>query len=97
MLPTSTFMSSVDPNEIKRINSGRPASRSEILERHMREHRFNAETVTLDQSLQSDGREHVALPRHTEMRSTPNPVASIRRGISRALITVGERINPEAA
>lgn len=98
-IPSSAFLSSMDPKEIHRLNTGRPASRSEIVERHLRDHRFSAETITPDRSLQDPGFSNAkrTQARQNVTESTPNPVVSIRRSLSRALITFGERINPEAA
>lgn len=99
LLPSSAYITPVDLNEADRLKTGRPASRTEILDRHLREHRFDTEAITPDVAQQpaiSRRRQSVTAHRGT-LHSAPNPVARARRGISRALITVGERIGPEAA
>jgi hypothetical protein len=94
-MPASALLPTHDPNEFNRLKAGRPATRVEILGRRTREPHATDVTVSPAGSAHadSDGSGHSG-QRH---RSAPHPVVAIRRGISRALITVGERIEPEAA
>jgi hypothetical protein len=93
-IPTSALLPTHDPNEFNRLKAGRPATRVEILGRRTREP-YLGETRSPAGTAQA-GSDGAGRPdqRH---RSAPHPVVAIRRGISRALITVGERISPEAA
>lgn len=93
-IPSNALMPQYDPNEVNRVKSGRPATRAEILDRSMRQHRLNTVTVMPDRSI--DARSDQG-KQHETAHTSPNPVISIRRGLSRALITVGERIKPQAA
>ncbi len=94
-IPTSALLPTHDPNEFNRLKAGRPATRVEILGRRSRE------PLMSDVPVASGGPAHAepdeAGPSGQRHRSAPHPVGTIRRSISRALITVGERINPEAA
>lgn len=98
-LPSNAFVSRIDPNELDRIKSGRPASRSEILDRHLREHGLHNQAVVADQPLPTKASRSERLdPAHRDRpQITPNPMVKVRQGISRVLITAGERIGPEAA
>jgi hypothetical protein len=98
-VPSTPLVSPIDPTELNRIKDGRPASRTEILDRHLREHRITTQPVTIGQPIQVDTRKNVhGTPvRRNVAPASPNPVAKVRRGISRALITAGQRIGPEAA
>lgn len=98
-LPSNAFVSSIDPNELDRIKSGRPASRSEILGRHLREHRVDNQAVIADQPFSTTAArsKHRDSAHRARPQVTPNPMAKVRQGISRVLITAGERIDPEAA
>lgn len=96
-VPSTPLISRIDPSELNRIKDGRPASRTEILDRHLREHHISTQPIAADQPIR--------VTTHKNMRGTPvrrnvaspNPVAKVRRGISRVLITAGERIGAEAA
>jgi hypothetical protein len=100
LLPIGSYLTPIDSNELDRFKTGRPASRTEILERHLREHHINAAVITHDQTLRAEaGRSEgmAPTPPVRAAQTAPISVARVRRGISRALITVGERIGPEAA
>ncbi len=98
-VPSTPLISPIDPSELNRIKDGRPASRTEILDRHLKEHRITTQPITVDQPIRVNTRNNIhRAPARRHVAPAPqNPVAKVRRGISRALITAGERIGPEAA
>ena len=92
--PYPTALSTLNPHEIHRQKSGRPASRSEILNRYHRDNRDNAIRRMTNLSpnahaAPTDG------PRPT--RVSLQPFTRFRRTISRMLVSAAERIEPEAA
>jgi hypothetical protein len=99
-LPSSAYLTPIEPIERDRLKAGRPASRTEILDRHLRERRINAAAITHDQTLRTEAATSVRpaqTPPVSTAQTAPISLARVRRGISRALITAGERIGPEAA
>lgn len=81
----------LDPLEERRLKSGRPASRAEIHQRHLKESGRNARFITYDQVIRDPAS---AQPRTNE---TPGLFENIRRSISDALSNAAERIAPETA
>lgn len=98
-LSSSTYISRIEPNELNRLKSGRPASRVEILERHLKEQHIAGPVVTHEQPSpdETPRNGHPVQPNRSAGHATPNPVVSIRRSISRVLVMAAERIGPEAA
>ena len=98
-VPTTPLVSPIDPSELNRIKNGRPASRTEILDRHLKEHRITTQPVAIRQPLTASNQKNVhgTPARRRVAPASPNPVAKVRRGISRVLITAGQRIGTEAA
>lgn len=79
----------LDPLEERRLKSGRPASRAEIYQRHLKESGKNARFITYDQVIRDPA---AATSRPSE---TPGFVENIRRSLSDALATAADRIAPE--
>lgn len=91
--PYTPGLSTLDPLEQRRIRSGRPASRAEILGRHAREFRMDVARAhrELEAPITSD-RSYMS----TNDSSLPGLVR-IRATISRMLMSAAQRIEPEAA
>jgi hypothetical protein len=87
--PTTFTTPVIDPIKRERIESGRPATRWEIVQRHHQESRLNASLLVQDDESSTTG--------SARAHRTPTAISGIRRAVSRMLITTGERIDPEAA
>ncbi|HVL25261.1 MAG TPA: hypothetical protein VM450_14325 [Thermomicrobiales bacterium] len=86
MMPTTYLLPSLDAQECTRLESGRPASRAEIIARHLRERRDNEPLFAPEETI-------VAHPRPALTR----PVATLRHSLGRALVSAGQRLDREAA
>jgi hypothetical protein len=88
----SALLPNLDLIEQERLTSRRPASRLEIMARHLKEDRRNFTYFSPDNDASATyvSRERT---RPTEL----NPAAKVRRGIGRALVAAGHRIDREAA
>ena len=87
MLPVFTFDPHLtDPAVRDRIETGRPATQLEILQRKNRIERLHWMTIA--------DREAIAPPHG---KGLGERVRDIRQSLSRALISAGERIDPQAA
>lgn len=95
--PYSPILPAIDPIERSRIESGRPASRSEILERYLRDNRLDGIGTMSDQTLPAGTAQHSQPVQPLRGQVTPFPLSRVRRTISRALMSAAERIGPEAA
>ena len=87
-VPTSYPSAAFDPIERDRIESGRPATRLEVIQhqqRAMHHDRLTLATGTSDES---------ARP---AFHFLPETIDGIRRSLSRMLVHAGHRIGPEAA
>jgi|GEM_PF-3301318 len=91
--PYTPGLSTLDPVEQRRLRSGRPASRAEILGRHAREFRLDAARAHYEaEAPVSPDRSYIT----TNDSSLPGLVR-IRHTISRMLMSAAQRIEPEAA
>jgi hypothetical protein len=86
MMPTTYLLPSLDAQERARLDAGRPATRAEIIARSLRERCDNEPLFAPEEA-------SVARPRPT----LPGPVATLRHGLGRALVSVGQRLDREAA
>lgn len=82
--PTSAF----DPIERDRVESGRPATRMEVLQHQQRAMRHDRLKVATEAP---EGMERQAF------HVLPETIDGIRRSLSRMLVQAGHRIGPEAA
>lgn len=90
-IPTNFPSTAYDPIEQDRVESGRPASRVEVIQRHQRASRHETIASVMDAPQASDRQDS---PR---FQMVPDAIDGIRRSLSRALVNVGQRIGPEAA
>lgn len=86
----NAFPIPTDPVEIERIESRRPATQMEILQRGQREARLRWLAIA-DQEARAEARER------SVAQLLPNALNSIRRSIRRAMSNAGERIGQQAA
>lgn len=102
IIPATQHVSRIDHIELARLKSGRPASRAEILSRHLEETKMNSAFYTHDQILRHHSEE---LDRHVRReqqlfearQAASNPAVRVRQTIGKFLIAAGERIRPELA
>jgi hypothetical protein len=93
-----TTPSAFAPHELERLKTARPASRTEVLEQHLRDNRNNAVSIMASQVLSTEAAHAGQTPERPRLaRITPLPMITVRRGLSRALMSAAERIGPEAA
>lgn len=86
--PTTFPSAAYDPIERDRVESGRPATRLEVLQHQQRAmHRDHMKLAT----------EAPEKSERTAFSFLPETLDGIRRSISRALVNAGHRIGPEAA
>ena len=97
-VPFTNLLPALDPDEVHRVRSGRPASRVEILERHLRHQRIHQPVFAPEE------RPRVARISHRDPSadrparlSLLGPATRVRRSIGRALIAAGERLERDAA
>jgi hypothetical protein len=86
--PNSYPSAAYDPVERDRVESGRPATRLEVLQHQQRAMRHDQLKLA---SEAPEGTERAAF------HFLPETVDAIRRSISRVLTNAGHRIGPEAA
>ena len=101
-MPLTQYRSPIDHFENDRLKHGRPASRTEILSRHLEETKMNSAFYTHDQILRHRSEEFDRIARKEQQlyearQAAANPAVRIRHTIGRALIAAGERIRPELA
>jgi len=73
-----------------RLQSGRAASRAEIMAHYLRERRDNEPFFAPDEAIPTmRGSRRIATPLHSAVR--------VRQAIGRALIAAGQRLDSEAA
>jgi hypothetical protein len=89
--PTTFPKAAYDPIERDRIESGRPASRVDVHYRHQRAVRQDAIAMS------GMDRQDRARDERSTLRIVPEAIDTIRRSLSRALTSAGQRIGPEAA
>ncbi len=101
-MPITQYFSPIDHTELDRVKSGRPASRAEILSRHLEETKMNSAFYTHDQILRNHTEELDRRVRREQQlfearRAASNPAVRVRHTIGKLLIAAGERIRPELA
>jgi len=88
--PTLYLTTDIDGIDRDRDRTGRPASRAEILARHLRAQR---DLVAPQETVSPARITHAAPARPTLL----TPAAKVRRGLGRVLVAVGHRLDREAA
>jgi hypothetical protein len=98
MLYPYVSLAAITPEHLAGGQTARPASRQEILARQLRDNRTNAINIMAAQVLSPEAvhAEQTSISRRLAS-TTPSPMTTVRRGISRALMSAAERIGPEAA
>lgn len=89
--PSTHTYTPIDPIERHRIESGRPATRAEVIQRQRRHIIEDA----LAMNVNHDSRP--ARGNRFDNSFLPDALTGIRRSLSRMLTTAGHRIGPEAA
>ena len=85
MMPSTLLLPLLDPSERDRLETGRPASRAEILYRYLRERRDHEAHFAPEQ---------VSGVAHAR---TTRPMTLVRRTMERALASAGHLTDREAA
>ena len=88
--PTTLTSAAFDPIERDRLETGRPASRMEVLEHHEQVKRHDTVTRSSTAVVARDERGSI-------LHGVPHAIDGMRRSLSRMLVQAGERIGPEAA
>lgn len=89
--PSTTPLTAYDPIEHERLETGRPASRAEVIQRQRRHIVEDALAMSVDHNAQD------ARATRSAFQFLPETLDGIRRSLSRALVNAGHRIGPEAA